>query len=82
MAKLKVTDFRSRKYTVHINRKEDGIMQWSVMDAETMAETNMSQDFDHYRALKRTWRRSKEDFDSLCRFMDYKDLFSTAGIRL
>lgn len=59
-----------------------GQKHWLVRNIETLAETAPSNDFDQYYKLKRVWRKSKEDFDSACRFMDYKDLFSTAGVKL
>lgn len=82
MSKLKITNFCSRRFAVGIYRREDGIVEWGVMDTETLAETKTSTDFEHYRSLKRTWRRSKEEFEALCKFMEFKDLFSTAGVKI
>ncbi len=55
---------------------------WYVRNRETCASTQPSTDLEAYYKLKRVWRRSKEDFDSACRFMDFGDLFSTAGVKL
>lgn len=55
---------------------------WFVRNRETCASTNPSTDLEAYYALKRVWRKSKEDFESACRFMDFADLFSTGGVRL
>lgn len=55
---------------------------WFVRDNETQASTNESSDWEDYYKLKRVWRRSKEDFDSACRFMKFNDLFSAAGVEV
>lgn len=55
---------------------------WFVRNRETCADTAISTDLDEYRQLKRIWRRKKDDFDSACRFMDYNNLFSAAGVTL
>lgn len=78
--KVKIHALRSRNYELLIENKEP--LLWFVRDVETCADTNNSSSYDDYRILKRTWRRSKEDFESACRFMEFNNLFSNAGIKL
>lgn len=61
---------------------ETGENNWVVRDRAVGNETGPSNDWEGYYALKRVWRRSREDFDSACRFMTFRDLFSTVGIWL
>jgi hypothetical protein len=62
-----------------LNQRTGG---WLVRNRETCADTRLSENWEDYYALKRVWRRSKEDFDSACRHMGFNDLFSTAGVKL
>lgn len=55
---------------------------WIVHDRKTCAETERCTDFEEYYALKRVWRKSKIDFESACRFMEFGNLFSRAGVKL
>lgn len=96
MTKIKITSIKSREFelkivmgdgyydnsdlvTVYIKPEPIG---WYVRNRETCADTKTSSNFDDYKKLKRVWRKSKEDFDSACRFMDFNNLFSTAGVNL
>lgn len=55
-------------------------ISWFVRNTETCASTSPSGNFEAYRNLKRTWRKSKERFDNECRKMQFEDLFSKAGL--
>lgn len=68
---------------VGIGGIHEGIIDsWFVRNRETLADTEKSSNFDDYRKLKRVWRSSKEDFESACRFMEFHNLFSSAGVSL
>ncbi len=55
---------------------------WVVRDRVSLSEAGAFTNFDDYGKLKRVWRRSKTDFDSACRNMDFNTLFTAAGIKL
>lgn len=82
--RIKITPIRSANFEVVIVHGEAGVrLAWYVRNIVSAAHTSDFMDFeDAYRRLKRVWRRSKEDFDSACRFMDFHDLFSAAGVKL
>lgn len=81
---IKITPIRSANFEVIIVCDGSGMRAgWYVRNLISAAHTSDFTDFDdQYRRLKRVWRKSKEDFDSACRFMDFHNLFSTAGIKL
>ena len=91
--KPKIEPIKSENYQVCIEMidKVDPLMNnqlyhaphgWFVRERTKCAETKTSQNWEDYYALKRVWRKSKLDFESACRFMDFKGLFSTAGVKL
>lgn len=75
MAKIKFKNFSSRNFAVLVYIGEDA-KRWFVRSIESLSDTIESTDMDDYKKLKRVWRKSKEDFDSACRFMTFKDLFN------
>lgn len=79
--KIKIENLPSQFYELRIVRSVgDDDWGYVVMDRTTCAETAISHDRDGYRSIKRLWRRSKTDFDSFCRTLKFKDLFSHAGV--
>lgn len=81
--KVKIEKLMSRRYTcMVVTRQSDGAVQWFVRDRDSMADTEVSHSIEDYTKLKRVWRKSKEDFESACRFMDFHNLFTQAGVKL
>ena len=80
--KPKIEPIDSRNYSVVIAHRDSVFRMWFVRARESCASTQPSADMEAYYKLKRVWRKSKQDFDSACRFMDFSDLFSTAGVKL
>lgn len=80
--KPRIEKIFSRHFTVIIREDVYGHKDWFVRDNETLADTDMSRDYEAYYSLKRVWRKSKENFDSACRFMEFNNLFSKAGVKL
>lgn len=83
--KIKFVKLLSRNFAVLVcyeHNANDGRPYWFVRNRESCADTESSHDMEAYRKLKSVWRKSKEDFESACRFMDFKDLFSTAGVKI
>lgn len=85
--RLKITPIRSANFEVviiHSVGEERSVWYagWYIRNLVSLAHTSDFTDFeDEYRRLKRVWRKSKEDFDSACRFMDFHNLFSHAGVK-
>lgn len=87
--RARIEPIGSRMFKVKIERethvdpvtgfKQQTSFGWHVVNTETCAHTESSTNMDDYKKLKRVWRRSKEDFNSACRFMQFHDLFSVAG---
>lgn len=80
--RIKITPIRSANFEVVIVHGEAGVRTgWYVRNLRSAAHTSDFPNFDDdYRSLKRVWRKSKDDFDSACRFMKFHDLFSAAGV--
>lgn len=77
--KIKIQNITSREFTLIVcqhHQANDGRGYWYVRNRESGSDTAVSYSFEDYRALKRVWRKSKEDFESACRFMNFNTLFS------
>lgn len=83
--KIKFQKLESRRYVLIVcqsHQADDGRAYWYVRDRQSCADAPVSFAMDDYNSLKRVWRRSKEDFESACRFMEVNNLFSQAGVQL
>ena len=74
--KMKITTLRYENYEVRLTPSG-----WYVSKRDSGAET-APMDIATYPALKRIWRKSKHQFDAICRAMDFENLFSRRGIKL
>lgn len=79
--KMKVVPLHSRFFRVSVDMDGETIA-WFVISKETCASTPVYNDLDAYYRLKRAWRESKIGFDTVCRFMDFDNLFSISGVKL
>lgn len=74
--KIKFTSFESINYRVVCGNKK-----WHILNMRTLSHTDDFSDIDNdYRALKKTWRKSKCEFDLACSKARFNDLFSHAGM--
>ena len=80
--KPRIEPIHSRQFEIIIGGEICAQKYWFARNRKSCASTESSFDFGAYYSLKRVWRKSKEDFDSACRFMDFNDLFSITGVRL